>query len=108
YLHWLQRCVPHRHRHACPTRRSSALATETNDGVPNMVLTTTTQTRGALKRLNPFEARSESIFELPSGRLMLLTEASESGKKKTRSEEHTSELQSRENLVCRRLLEKHE
>src|SRR5690606_35860797 len=83
-------------------------ATETNDGVPNMVLTTTTQTRGVLKRLFPFEARSESIFELPSGRLMLLTEASESGKKKTRSEEHTSELQSRENLVCRRLLEKHE
>src|SRR5690606_22288167 len=28
------------------------------------------------------------------------------GKPKTRSEEHTSELQSRENLVCRLLLEK--
>ncbi|HYD85558.1 MAG TPA: DUF3108 domain-containing protein [Opitutus sp.] len=60
-------------------------ATETNDGVPNLVVTTTTQTRGVLKRLFPFEARGESIFELPSGRLMLLTEASESGKKKTNS-----------------------
>src|SRR5690606_41567393 len=35
-----------------------------------------------------------------------LTLAEQASAKKSRSEEHTSELQSRENLVCRLLLEK--
>ncbi|HYP16969.1 MAG TPA: DUF3108 domain-containing protein [Opitutus sp.] len=56
---------------------------ETNDGVPNLVVSTTTETRGVLKRIYPFEARGESIFDLRTGRLMVLTEASAGGKKKT-------------------------
>src|SRR5690606_40060986 len=41
------------------------------------------------------EARSDSVGELRAERVQLLF----------RSEEHTSELQSRENIVCRHLLE---
>src|SRR5436309_6556830 len=37
---------------------------------------------------------------------MMLPTRSKPGVSRTRSEEHTSELQSRENLVCRLLLEK--
>src|SRR5690606_39415579 len=41
---------------------------------------------------------------IPAGSFYL--QAREKGRRRTRSEEHTSELQSRENLVCRLLLEK--
>src|SRR5690606_42158479 len=41
-----------------------------------------------------------------TGRAFLPTPASRRGLPASRSEEHTSELQSRENLVCRLLLEK--
>src|SRR5207302_5550984 len=50
---------------------------------------------------------SRTVCGTPSGGLMLLrTETSRQQSPSHRSEEHTSELQSRENLVCRLLLEK--
>src|SRR5207249_9074784 len=49
--------------------------------------------------------RSENHSLLPEGRLFRLKSLEPSGPKK-RSEEHTSELQSRFDLVCRLLLEK--
>src|SRR5690606_39400351 len=47
----------------------------------------------ALLQLHPFGAGQRIIVDRPAGQHL-------------RSEEHTSELQSRENLVCRLLLEK--
>src|SRR5690606_40044184 len=45
--------------------------------------------------------------ELPfADRLVGMVQADDGGDAEARSEEHTSELQSRENLVCRLLLEK--
>jgi Protein of unknown function (DUF3108). len=58
-------------------------AAETNDGVPQTVVTTSTTTTGVLKRLFPFNARAESIFNRNTGRLDVHTEASASGKKRT-------------------------
>src|SRR5690606_40532386 len=73
----------HRALHSFPTRRSSDLAREL---------------QGLLERE---VARRDEVLEVvgrrgPHVRELLLL----------RSEEHTSELQSRENLVCRLLLEK--
>src|SRR5690606_41035471 len=48
------------------------------------------------------DASSQAAEDAPGTGALLATVPSESG----RSEEHTSELQSRENLVCRLLLEK--
>ena len=58
---------------------------EINDGVPHTVVTSTTATRGVLKRLFPFHARAESVFNDQTGRLEVHTEVSASGKKKTNS-----------------------
>lgn len=58
-------------------------ASETNDGIPQTVVTTSTSTTGVLKRLFPFTARAESIFNRNTGRLEVHTEASASGKKRT-------------------------
>jgi hypothetical protein len=58
-------------------------AAETNDGVPFLAVTTTTSTRSVLRRLFPFEAESESIFDLRSKKMTVHTENSASNKKKT-------------------------
>lgn len=55
---------------------------ETNDGKPHTVVTTSTSTRGVLRRLFQFEARAESVFDT-AGRLSVLTEVSAGGRKKT-------------------------
>src|SRR5690625_5667148 len=80
--------VPHRHLHSFPTRRSSDLDAWT---------------------FYIFKARNKSdicmqklFYKIIRIRRHLMT-----GKRKNRrSEEHTSELQSRGHLVCRLLLEK--
>src|SRR5436309_8535683 len=77
----LQSSAPPRDLHSFPTRRSSDLAQE-----PQGIGLT------ALLLLGP--GRLERPLAEPQGLLQ------------ARSEEHTSELQSRENLVCRLLLEK--
>src|SRR5690606_42009154 len=80
--------------HSFPTRRSSDLAFRLalDGGVPSMPL-------GALR--HAFGDEDLTATATPLGpRFMLYVE------RPARSEEHTSELQSRENLVCRLLLEK--
>jgi hypothetical protein len=46
------------------------------DGSPRLSITTNTETRGLAKSLMGFQARSESVFDLNSGRLVSLTESS--------------------------------
>ncbi len=58
-------------------------AAETNDGAPFLAITTTTSTRSVLARVYPFEAQSESIFDLRTGKMTVHTENSASNKKKT-------------------------
>src|SRR5690606_40318788 len=77
----------HRDLHSFPTRRSSDLMTRAT------VLQTQTASR---ERPLSLRATNQRYSE-PT----LLEE-----RRRLRSEEHTSELQSRENLVCRLLLEK--
>jgi len=56
---------------------------ETNDGTPFLGITTFTSTRGVLRRLFPFEAQGESIFDLRTNQMTVHTESSSSSKKKT-------------------------
>src|SRR5690606_39883610 len=82
-----------------PTRRSSDLrsvATADGGGSSPHSASTRASIVTTVLRLASSSASAARWFRLPSGR------ASPS----SRSEEHTSELQSRENLVCRLLLEK--
>ena len=58
-------------------------ANETNDGAPFLAVTTTTSTRGVLRRLFPFEAQAESIYDRRTSHLTVHTESSASNKKKT-------------------------
>src|ERR1039457_4920665 len=66
----------------------------------------------AASRVVPFIGRTTELSQLQSwrdapGRLSVILVFGPGGQGKTRSEEHTSELQSPCNLVCRLLLEKH-
>src|SRR5690606_41801548 len=98
-----ERCLDHRDLHSSPTRRSSDLphphrAAMTGGVVPFRF--------HALVSLHVSGCRSgdapchDPVWHLESlGRIDPIAGL-------VRSEEHTSELQSRENLVCRLLLEK--
>src|SRR5690606_31013726 len=55
------------------------------------------------RRLKPLNGSRPRNTEIGRAKRIIHSESSRAG---TRSEEHTSELQSRENLVCRLLLEK--
>src|SRR5690606_42153671 len=80
---------PPRHLHSFPTRRSSDLG------------------RAGERQISLLErVDSGRIDGLPVVRVAETAESVEILESETRSEEHTSELQSRENLVCRLLLEK--
>src|SRR5690606_42125270 len=90
-----------RHPHSFPTRRSSDLEimranvcqSPSLNNVPSpraSIQTSTTSAIGASTRVST----------------VMLSSAPMTGPSSFRSEEHTSELQSRENLVCRLLLEK--
>src|SRR5437870_5924594 len=77
----------HRHLHSFPTRRSSDLSpVETSVANPSA---------GHCHRQEPARAGARAAGKRPKG-----------GFRPLRSEEHTSELQSRGHLVCRLLLEK--
>src|SRR5688572_31722682 len=80
----------HRDLHSFPTRRSSDLATVTIGGRPI--------------RLRP-DGSFSYRFSLPDGEYELPIRQRKPVTER-RSEEHTSELQSQSNLVCRLLLEK--
>src|SRR5690606_40328660 len=93
----------HRDLHAFPTRRSSDLFDFRSQG--DLMGWTgsglTIQDNGL--NIPVYTSASQSISDLNWGagvRVQVL------GKDLVRSEEHTSELQSRENIVCRLLLEK--
>src|SRR5690606_41658100 len=90
YLLFLfQGYVDHRHLHSFPTRRSSDLGSH----------------RAAQDRhqiVPPLPRRRSCLDRRGAGGEVLVSRGAQAG----RSEEHTSELQSRENLVCRLLLEK--
>src|SRR5690606_41325072 len=87
-----------RHRHSFPTRRSSDLSGDAISGKLGLTATEVFRGVGDLRekgyRIDAIPARGYRLVEVPD-RVTAL-----------RSEEHTSELQSRENLVCRLLLEK--
>lgn len=53
-----------------------AAAQHVADGSPRLSITTNTETRGLAKSLMAFQARSESTFDLNSGRLVSLRESS--------------------------------
>ncbi|MDB6093396.1 MAG: hypothetical protein JWM32_958 [Verrucomicrobia bacterium] len=54
---------------------------ETNEQQPCTLVVTTTSTRGFLRGLFPFDARAESVFSNHTGRMLVHTERSASGKK---------------------------
>src|SRR5690606_39982105 len=87
-----------RHLHSFPTRRSSDLETRISTGI------------GELDRVLGGGLVPGAVVLVGGdpgiGKSTLLLQAVATMGERLRSEEHTSELQSRENLVCRRLLEK--
>ncbi len=55
---------------------------ETDDNQPCLLVVTTTSTRGMLRAFYPFDARADSVYNLRTGRMVIHTEKSSSGKKK--------------------------
>src|SRR5690606_41851391 len=102
------RYVDHRDLHSFPTRRSSDLVMELAKGkyeieeriVEESELRTADEIfiTSSFKDIVPIVKIDD--FEVGDGKVGPITQGL------MRSEEHTSELQSRENLVCRLLLEK--
>src|SRR5690606_41852491 len=85
----VERCRDHRGLHSFPTRRSSDLAANVAFG-------------GTLE----IDEETGLLFGAPINVVARCFPNSSNFALVTRSEEHTSELQSREKLVCRLLLEK--
>lgn len=56
---------------------------ETMAGLPQLRVTTTTTTRGLVKAFFTFQAKSESVFDLETGRLLMSEESSKSKRKET-------------------------
>src|SRR5207249_10695562 len=102
-------CYVHLSRlHSFPTRRSSDLLTEDSLSPHHVPSGTSEDARDHLEGLNSTAVSRALCSENGwSGKEMILTlrDAIESLAKQMRSEEHTSELQSRFDLVCRLLLE---
>src|SRR5207249_10896329 len=104
-LFLLQRSRDHRHLHSFPTRRSSDLATSASGmGWPSKSHMTVRSLGSAWKQ-RPWST-DHSRPSSPSRQCPPFLSALLASTSKTRSEEHTSELQSRFDLVCRLLLEK--
>src|SRR5207253_6650297 len=91
--------------HSFPTRRSSdliALNLSSSPGfTPSMILLTNPVETNSSTEIRLLIIRASFALEGPS----LCTRARDAPPSATRSEEHTSELQSRGHLVCRLLLE---
>src|SRR5688572_31110514 len=83
----------HRDLHSFPTRRSSDL---TKPSIRSVHLTMTTRRSGGAVFSRAAFARFAALAFFSTS----------FGSRRSRSEEHTSELQSQSNLVCRLLLEK--
>src|SRR5699024_12804453 len=98
--------IDHRYRPSFPTRRSSDLISVSVE-TPEQLLETAScisEKRVAADRIY-INCELLSLFENPE-RQNAVYEAVHNLKRNGRSEEHTSELQSRFDLVCRLLLEK--
>src|SRR5207247_8807248 len=101
-------CVDTSHRHSVPTRRSSDLTTEAG-GILDIV---THERTGLLVQCGDYEGMAREAIRLLHDENLadrIVNQAREECQKyswEARSEEHTSELQSRVDLVCRLLLEK--
>src|SRR5690606_41292393 len=102
----LYRYCYHRHLHSFPTRRSSDLKIYPNPA--NDILYVELKENQKIQSLSLFDLQGKELLSetkktkldvvlIPTGIYILNV---------CRSEEHTSELQSREKLVCRLLLEK--
>src|SRR5690606_41318265 len=101
----LTRPRPHHHPHPFPTRRSSDLACNSTSNCAHCFA------NSSLPRIDNFDGAAAGL--VGAAGLATTIEAGggvapdrKAATVATRSEEHTSELQSRENLVCRLLLEK--
>src|SRR5690606_41897254 len=98
-------CVYLRGLHSFPTRRSSDL-------LPSKTLSTSSGSASSVSSTPTSEPPMRLPTALPPAcpekpmPTFTLSHRSLSSSRAERSEEHTSELQSRENLVCRLLLEK--
>src|SRR5438034_7612441 len=87
----------HRDLHSFPTRRSSDLTRRSSSSCANRRRSSTTSSRRP-SRCSPTRR--------PCTTPPCCSTRRSSGCRRTRSEEHTSELQSHSDLVCRLLLEK--
>src|SRR5690606_41598501 len=94
---------PHAARPSFPTRRSSDLSPPSS-GSGSGVVSLITRSVSAICCPNRKVIRNAMLSELKYASL-LFADRTDPYTESTRSEEHTSELQSRENLVCRLLLE---
>src|SRR5690606_40830308 len=106
-LCFLQRPRPHLHLHPFPTRRSSDL----HHVAASILLKQEDKGMAWLAADRSVQAAhaSQSPLMVGSSSRIITHALMDGGHHRTatdRSEEHTSELQSRENLVCRLLLEK--
>src|SRR5690606_41042852 len=98
----------HLHLHSFPTRRSSDLICYLNARMPSKTLTTLPDDLLHYKEPRILTVRESARIQSFPDDFCFRGKYTTGGKERTseRSEEHTSELQSRENLVCRLLLEK--
>src|SRR5690606_41371764 len=94
--------APHRHLHSFPTRRSSDL--HELDIVRQWFPRTLLMARHMVAFGDTAAVLTDANWQRAAGLSAAMWESSTWCR--PRSEEHTSELQSRENLVCRLLLEK--
>src|SRR5690606_39373829 len=102
---FLNGCAHHLYLHSFPTRRSSDLSnilfgnlqkiTSEQLGLPPVLMAAANSSGGVMGKM--IDAQSIVVAS---------TATNWYGHEGSRSEEHTSELQSREKLVCRLLLEK--
>src|SRR5690606_42097608 len=102
YFSSLQRSAHLRHLHSFPTRRSSDLNRRRHCGACGGKIAPRGSGRGAcpLRMIVWMGTPWVPVRKICEESLRVVN------RKYSRSEEHTSELQSRENLVCRLLIEK--
>src|SRR5207247_9000044 len=91
--------------HSLPTRRSSDLCYHSTHQRPPIRSSSSTASAGSLMLVAAIFSRRCATEEVP-GMSRIVAECCSSHASANRSEEHTSELQSRVDLVCRLLLEK--
>src|SRR5690606_41944936 len=102
-IFFFYRYPTHQHLHSFPTRRSSDLNLELIDIDSKYYEGISIKLFKEIKSLRPDLYDKLRVHKTPSGGYHILYRIADG---EPRSEEHTSELQSRENLVCRLLLEK--